>query len=79
MTTTASTYNSGWGTTCIQCGDALIAPEWSEYVNERLVLNIWSCTKCGCRFEAEAFMPADARPAIDPMTMEAFFPSLLVA
>ena len=26
--------------TCKKCGDALIAPEWSEYVSEQLVLNI---------------------------------------
>ena len=79
MTTIASTHNSDCGTTCIQCGDALIAPEWSEYVSERLVLNLWSCSKCGCRFETEATMSADAKSAIDPITMEAFFPSLLVA
>lgn len=79
MTTAASTYNSNCGTTCMQCGDTLIAPEWSEYVSERLVLNLWSCSKCGCRFETEAAMPADAKSAIDPMTLEAIFPSLLVA
>mgnify|MGYP001558473927 CR=1 FL=1 len=79
MTTVASTHNTDCGTTCIQCGDALIAPEWSEYVSERLVLNLWSCSKCGCRFETEAYMPADAKSAIDALTMEAFFPSLLVA
>jgi hypothetical protein len=79
MTTTASTHNSDCGTTCIQCGDALIAPEWSEYVCEWLVLNLWSCSKCGCRFETEAAMRADAKSAIDPITMDAFFPSVLVA
>ncbi len=79
MTTVASTHNSDCEIICIQCGDALIAPEWSEYVSERLVLNLWSCSKCGSRFETEASMPADANSTIDPMTLEAFFPSLLVA
>jgi ribosomal protein L37AE/L43A len=79
MTAIAPTHDSDCGTICIQCGDALIAPEWSEYVNERLVLNLWSCSKCGYRFETEAHMPADAKSAIDAMTIEAFFPSLLVA
>ena len=79
MTAIASTHNSDCGTTCIQCGDALIAPEWSEYVSERLVLNLWSCSKCGSRFETEAAMPVDDKSIIDPMTIEAFFPSLLVA
>jgi len=79
MTTMASTHNSVRGTTCIQCGDALIAPEQLEYVSGQLVLNLWSCTKCGCRFETEAYVPADAKSAMDTMTLEAFFPSLLVA
>ena len=79
MTAVASTHNSDCGTTCIQCGDALIAPERSEYVSEQLVLNLWSCSKCGSRFETEAAMPVDDKSTIDPMTMEAFFPSLLVA
>ena len=79
MTTIVSTHKSDRRTSCIQCGDALIAPEWSEYVSERLVLNLWSCSKCGCRFETEAYMPADAKSAVDTMTIEAFFPSLLVA
>ena len=79
MTTISSTHNSDCGTACIQCGDALIAPEWSEYVSDQLVLNLWSCSKCGCRFETEAHMPTDVKSAIDTTTMEAFFPSLLVA
>jgi ribosomal protein L37AE/L43A len=79
MTTVAPTPDSDCGMICVQCGDALIAPEWSEYVSERLVLNLWSCSKCGSRFETEAAMPADAKSSIDPMTLEAFFPSLLVA
>ena len=76
MTMIASTYISDYGTTCIQCGDALIAPEWSEYVSEQLVLNLWSCTKCGCRFETSGYLPADAEPVI---VLEEFFPALLVA
>ena len=41
-------------TTCVKCGEALIAPDWSEFVSERLVLNLWTCTKCGDRFGAIA-------------------------
>jgi ribosomal protein L37AE/L43A len=77
--TTASIPSSSFGTTCEKCGDALIAPEWSEYVSERLVINLWSCPKCGCEFETEACMPADAKPNLDSKVLEAYFPSLLVA
>ena len=79
MTTVRSIRSAKFETTCERCGDALIAPEWSEYVSERLVLNLWSCTNCGCRFETEAFVPADANSKIDSKILEAFFPSLLVA
>ena len=79
MTTISSTHNSDCGTACIQSGDALTAPEWSEYVSDQLVLNLLSCSKCGCRVVTEAHMPTDDNSAIDTTTMEAFFPSLLVA
>ena len=79
MTTVASFRNSEFETTYEKCGEELIAPEWSEFVSETLVLNLWFCTKCGCRFETEACMPADAESINDIMTMEEIFPSLLVA
>jgi ribosomal protein L37AE/L43A len=79
MTTVASIRNSEYETTCTKCGETLIAPEWTEYVSDGLVLNLWSCSNCGYRFETEAYMPADAESKIDGMVMEEFFPSLLVA
>jgi hypothetical protein len=55
----------------------LIAPEWSEFVTEELVLNLWSCMSCGNRFETEVCMPADAEA--DAEAIKDFFQSLLVA
>ena len=55
MTTIASFRNSECETTCDKCGNTLIAPEWSEYVIDGLILNLWTCTKCGYRFETEAY------------------------
>jgi hypothetical protein len=79
MTTVASLRNSEHETTCTKCGEALIAPDWSEYVSEGLVLNLWSCTNCGCKFETEAIVPADVEAMNDRIALEAFFPALLVA
>jgi ribosomal protein L37AE/L43A len=79
MATVASIRNSQFETTCENCGEPLIAPEWSEFASGGLVLNLWSCTKCGCQFETEAFVPADAEAMNDRIALEAFFPSLLVA
>jgi ribosomal protein L37AE/L43A len=65
--------------TCAQGGEALIAPDWSEFVSERLVLNLWSCTKCGDRLQTEAYMPGDAKPKMSDKDWEQMFPALLVA
>jgi ribosomal protein L37AE/L43A len=66
-------------TTCTKCGEMQIAPDWSEFVSERLVVNLWFCPKCGDRFETMACMPADAAPKIKEKQWEAMFPPLLVA
>ena len=79
MTTVASFRNAEYETNCAKCNATLIAPEWSEYVSEGLILNLWSCWNCGHRFETEAHIPADAGSKIDSELMEDFFPSLLVA
>jgi hypothetical protein len=77
VATKRSEPTSSFGTTCGKCGEALIAPEWSEHVSEQLVINCWSCPKCGCEFETEACVPADAMK--DDDAIKAYFPSLLVA
>jgi ribosomal protein L37AE/L43A len=66
-------------TTCAKCCEALIAPDWSEFVSERLVINLWSCTKCGDCFETVARMPADVAPKMSEKDWEAMFPPPLVA
>ena len=60
MTTIVSNRRSSFGMNCTQCGDLLIAPEWSEYEDERHVLNLWSCTSCGSQFETKALLVAVA-------------------
>ena len=77
MPTVASFRNSKYETPCEKCGEPLIAPEWSEYVSEDVVHNLWSCTKCGCEFETKVSMPADTKANAEAMAD--FFPSLLVA
>ena len=59
MTTIAS-IRPDHGVTCSKCGDVLTIPEWSEYVNEQQIANLWFCTRCGCQFETTAYVPADA-------------------
>lgn len=42
---------------CPQCGAWLLAPEWSEHVNERCVRHTWWCENCGYEFETSVFFP----------------------
>ena len=73
-----STISADYGTACPRCNEVLVSPDWSEFVSERLVLNLWSCTRCGERFETEASMP-DAAPKMSEQDWEQMFPPLLVA
>jgi hypothetical protein len=74
----ASTRRSDCRMTCANCGDLLIAPEWSEYKDEHHVLNLWSSSKCGIECETEAFVPGGVESGEDK-SIKTFFPSLLVA
>ena len=44
---------------CPQCSSLLLAPHWSEHVNERCIRHAWSCDACGHEFETAVFFPAD--------------------
>ena len=45
---------------CPQCSEWLLAPNWSEYLNERCVRHTWSCEACGYQFETTFVFPAAA-------------------
>lgn len=49
--------------TCPQCGEWLLAPDWSEYRNERCVRHSWSCEACGYSFETDVFFAEAAEAA----------------
>ena len=66
---------SRFGMRCVQCGDELLAPEWSECRNERQVHHVWSCWKCDCCFETVA----NIELLEDIKTSDDIFPSLQVA
>ena len=45
---------------CAQCGHDLIAPEWSEHINERCIRHLWACEACGYEFETTVYLRAAA-------------------
>ncbi len=36
---------------CVQCGERLYVPEWSEYRDGGRILHLWKCEACGYSFE----------------------------
>lgn len=40
---------------CPQCGHLLLAPEWSEYLNEHCARHAWSCDACEYEFETSVY------------------------
>jgi transcription elongation factor Elf1 len=63
------------GKACPRCNEALVSPDCSEFVSERLVLNHWCCSGCGVRFDSE-WTPKPNGSFVD---WELVFPPLLVA
>jgi hypothetical protein len=82
MTTEASVENSKIEVICRECGNTLPAPELAEFFNEeQLILNFWSCSNCGFRFETEEKILSEATSQIDEsddkasLFPETFFPT----
>jgi hypothetical protein len=75
----ASTRRWDFGMTCAQCGDALIAPEWSKFVDEWHILNLWCCTECDYQFETTTYVRTNTNFMNDNTAIKPLFPSLLVA
>lgn len=48
---------------CPQCSAWLLAPDWSEHLNERCVRHTWACDTCSYQFETTVFFPALERTA----------------
>ena len=68
-----------FGMTCVQCRGDLIAPEWSEYRNERQIRHLWHCWECDFCFESLVSFPAVTKSMKDIKTGHYIYPSLLVA
>ena len=48
---------------CGKCGELLIAPDYSEFVDEYRVRHIWTCVPCDYSFEATiAGRPHNSQP-----------------
>jgi RNase P subunit RPR2 len=51
MLTMVPNRRSSFGVSCDQCGNELIAPEWSEYRSKQQSCHLWHCWKCDHCFE----------------------------
>lgn len=72
MTATLSANLSTFGKLpCAQCGARLIAPVWSEYVDERRVRHLWSCDDCDYEFETVVVFCSNEMHGIVPSSLVA--------
>jgi hypothetical protein len=74
-----SNRQSSFGMKCLKCSNELIAPEWSEYRNERQVRHSWHCWDCDFCFESVVSFPAVTMSMRNIKRRANMFPSLLVA
>ena len=75
MSTMVPNRRSSFGMSCAQCGNELIAPEWSEYRSKHQNRHLWRCWKCDYCFETIATVQS----IDDIKTRDDVFHSLLVA
>jgi Zn finger protein HypA/HybF involved in hydrogenase expression len=74
MTTVASLRQS---VKCESCGQWLMAPERSTYVNKEQITHLWACPQCGNEFKTSIFLTQEV--PLTPEVVDTFLPSLLVA
>jgi hypothetical protein len=65
-----------FGMDCIRCGNELIAPENTEYVDHQLIRHVWLCPKCHARFESFPRFPPDVRRLKNLVSKMDVFPAL---
>lgn len=64
-------------TACDRCKMPLIAPVWSESINERETVHLWSCPICGNEFQT---VDDRAEPELSGDELaQKFLPNLMVA
>lgn len=55
---TFSTSRSRSAVCCAQCGDPIIMPEWSEWVDAGYARHLWHCDGCDYSFETRVVFAA---------------------
>jgi hypothetical protein len=56
---------------CAQCGASLIAPLWSEFIDEHRVRHLWNCDECKYEFETMVVFCSSQTPGIVPSSLVA--------
>ena len=70
-------HHSDSGKICAKCGYVLIAPEWSQYVDEQHIFNLWSCTNCRSSFSEVSALPSAAKSTDDSKSQKEVPPQLI--
>jgi RNase P subunit RPR2 len=64
MSTMVSDRRSSFEMSCIQCGNELVTPEWSEYRSKQQNRHLWRCWKCDYCFETIVSAPSAENDAV---------------
>ena len=76
MSSVPFTRRTRFAAQCTQCGEELVAPQKSEFVNEAEVPHAWGCPTCGYDFRSVQIDPKTPMPL---ELVEQYLSSLLVA
>ena len=77
MSSVPFTHRTRFAAQCTQCGEELVAPQKSEFVNEAEVRHAWGCPSCGYEFFRS--VQIDPKTPMPAELVEQYLPSLLVA
>jgi hypothetical protein len=64
-----------FGIDCVRCGNGLIAPMKTDYLDGQLIRHLWHCPKCNARFESFPRFPLEARRVRDLVGEMDVFPA----
>jgi hypothetical protein len=65
-----------FGIQCVRCDHEIIAPQKSEFLDDKVIRHLWHCPRCHARFESFPRFPASARLVKEVMVKVDVFPPL---
>jgi hypothetical protein len=65
-----------FGIQCVRCNHEIIAPQKSEFLDDRIIRHLWHCPSCKAKFESVPRFPKNAKSVKEVMMSVDIFPPL---